>query len=73
MSEIANRYRRLCGEFADTVAQVSPDRWTSQSPCTNSEAFGEALRQSGVCGPPVEVAANADDQTKLLVLLGRHV
>jgi uncharacterized protein (TIGR03086 family) len=37
------------------------------------EGFGDALRQSGVCGPAVDVAPDADDQTKLLALLGRHV
>ena len=37
------------------------------------EAFGDALHQSGVCGPAVEVAADADDQTKLLARVGRHV
>jgi len=35
--------------------------------------FGDALRQSGVCGPAIDVAADADDQTKLLALLGRRV
>lgn len=37
-----------------------------------AEAFGDALHSAGVCGPTVEVAADADDQTKLLALLGRH-
>jgi uncharacterized protein (TIGR03086 family) len=37
------------------------------------EGFGDALRQSGVCGPPIEVAPDADGQTKILALLGRHV
>ena len=35
--------------------------------------FGDALRQSGVCGPAIDVTADADDQTKLLALLGRRV
>ena len=182
MSEIADRYRRLCGEFADKVAQVSPERWVAPSPCADwtardvvahvvdvhgmflglvgrpfertvsvdvdpsdalreasaqvqadlddparasamfegffgpmsfegaidrfvcfdlaihgwdlaratgldetiapadiarlrgaAEAFGDALHQSGVCGPSIAVAPDADDQTKLLALLGRHV
>ena len=33
MSDIADRYRRLSGEFADKVAQVSPERWGAPSPC----------------------------------------
>lgn len=33
--------------------------------------FGEALHAPGVCGPPVEVADHADDQTRLLAQLGR--
>jgi uncharacterized protein (TIGR03086 family) len=34
--------------------------------------FGDMLRTQGVCGPEVEVAADADDQTKLLAFLGRR-
>ena len=37
------------------------------------DGFGDALRQSGVCGAAVDVATDADEQTKLLALLGRHV
>jgi uncharacterized protein (TIGR03086 family) len=182
MSEIADRYRRLSGEFADKVSLVSPERWSSPSPCegwtardvvvhvveshgiffglvdrpfertvsldddpagalrqaiaqtqaelddparasamfegffgpmsfegaidrfvcfdlvvhgwdiaratgldesiapaevdklrATAEAFGDALHQPGVCGPSVDVAPDADDQTKLLALLGRRV
>jgi len=182
MSDIADRYRRLCGDFAAEVVQVSPERWGAPSPyddwtardvvvhlvdvhsmflrlvgrsvertrhvdddpagapreavaavqadlddpdrasaefdgyfgrmtfegavdrfvCfdlaihgwnlaraagldetiasgeltrlrADAEAFGEALHQSGVCGPRVAVAADADDQTKRLALLGRCV
>jgi uncharacterized protein (TIGR03086 family) len=182
MSEIANRYRRLSGDFITKVAEVSPERWNAPSPCAEwtardvvrhivdvhglflglvgrsfeptirvdddplgavqeavaivqadlddpqrasdefdgffgrmsfaaaidrficfdlavhgwdlargadldetmrpdevvavraaADGFGDALRQSGVCGPPVDVAPDADDQTKLLALLGRHV
>jgi len=181
MSEIADRYRRLSGDFIHKVSQVSPERWGAQSPCdewaardvvahivdvhglflglvgrpfertvdverdplsavreaatqvqadldnperagaefdgffgrmtfegaidrfvcfdlvihgwdlaratglddsiapaeiarlqTTIEGFGDALHQSGVCGPPVAVAADADDQTTLLARLGRH-
>jgi uncharacterized protein (TIGR03086 family) len=32
----------------------------------------EALRADGMFGPPVEVSADADDQTKLLAYLGRR-
>jgi uncharacterized protein (TIGR03086 family) len=33
MSEIADRYRRLSGHFADLIAAVPDDRWSSPSPC----------------------------------------
>jgi len=33
MSEIADRYRRLSGQFTDTVAGVAPDRWDAPTPC----------------------------------------
>jgi uncharacterized protein (TIGR03086 family) len=33
MTEISDRYRRLSQAFADTVAAVPDDRWSSPSPC----------------------------------------
>jgi hypothetical protein len=33
MSETADRYRRLFGDCAAKVAQVSPDQWGAPSPC----------------------------------------
>jgi uncharacterized protein (TIGR03086 family) len=33
MSDVAERYERLAGEFADAVAAVPEDRWSSPSPC----------------------------------------
>ncbi len=33
MSEIADRHRRLAAAFADKVAAVPDDRWSSPSPC----------------------------------------
>ena len=33
MSDTADRYRRLLGEFEAKVAQVSPDGWDAPSPC----------------------------------------
>ena len=33
----------------------------------------EALRADGMFGPPIEVSADADDQTKLLAYFGRRV
>ena len=38
MSEIADRYRRLSGGFADRIAAVPDDRWSSPSPCTEWSA-----------------------------------
>jgi uncharacterized protein (TIGR03086 family) len=37
-----------------------------------SRSLGDNLRQSGVCGPPTEVADDADEQTRFLAFLGRH-
>lgn len=34
--------------------------------------FGEALYAEGICRPPVEVAPEADEQTRILGLLGRR-
>lgn len=34
--------------------------------------FGETLQTSGACGPPLDVAHDADDQTRLLASLGRR-
>lgn len=181
MTEIADRYRRVFGEFADKVAHVSPDRWSAPSPCegwtardvvahvidahglflklvgrpfeptirveddplgavrevgvivqgdlddparataefdgffgrqtfaaavdrfvsfdlvihgwdlaratglderidpnelprlqTTAESFGDSLHQPKVCGPALDVASDADEQTRLLALLGRR-
>jgi uncharacterized protein (TIGR03086 family) len=33
MSDIADRYRKLSGEFTATVAGVPADRWGAQTPC----------------------------------------
>ncbi len=33
MNEISERYARLAGEFATTIAGVPDDRWTAPSPC----------------------------------------
>ena len=37
-----------------------------------ADSFGDALRADNVCGPPVEVPADADEQTRLLAHLGRQ-
>jgi uncharacterized protein (TIGR03086 family) len=34
--------------------------------------FGDNLRRPGVCGPEVEVGPDADEQTRLLAILGRR-
>jgi uncharacterized protein (TIGR03086 family) len=33
MNEISERYQRLADDFAEVVAKVPDDRWTSPSPC----------------------------------------
>lgn len=35
-------------------------------------AFGDAIRMEGVCGPAVEVGPDADRQSRVLAVLGRH-
>ena len=35
-------------------------------------ALGDNLRQSGACGPEVDVAPDADEQTRFLAFLGRE-
>lgn len=35
--------------------------------------FGADLRRAGVCGPALEPPAGADEQTRLLAVLGRRV
>jgi uncharacterized protein (TIGR03086 family) len=35
-------------------------------------SLGDNLRQTGVCGPEVEIADDADEQTRLLAFLGRQ-
>jgi uncharacterized protein (TIGR03086 family) len=37
-----------------------------------AKQFGATLRTSGVCGPEIEVAADADDQDRMLAFLGRQ-
>ena len=37
-----------------------------------AKTFGDALRGPGVCGPAIEVPADADDQTRTLAYLGRR-
>lgn len=37
----------------------------------SADSFGDAIRMEGICGPEVEVSADADRQTKLLARLGR--
>jgi uncharacterized protein (TIGR03086 family) len=38
MSEIADRYRRLSGEFTETVAGVPDDKWDAPTPCEDWDA-----------------------------------
>lgn len=39
MTEISDRYRRLSRQFADTIAAVPADRWSSPSPCADWTAL----------------------------------
>jgi uncharacterized protein (TIGR03086 family) len=44
-----------------------PELWRT------AEGFGDSLRSEGVCGAPVPVPPDADEQTRLLCHLGRRV
>ncbi|MDV7084622.1 TIGR03086 family protein [Rhodococcus sp. IEGM 248] len=37
-----------------------------------AEQMGESIRTAGVCGPAVDVPADADEQTRVLAFLGRN-
>jgi hypothetical protein len=37
-----------------------------------ARSLGDNLRRSGACGPVVEVADDADEQSRFLAFLGRH-
>jgi len=37
-----------------------------------TEAMGDNLRSPGVCGPAIEAPSDADEQTRMLLLLGRR-
>lgn len=36
-----------------------------------AQGFGDALRESGACGPALDPPPDADEQTRLLAFLGR--
>lgn len=38
----------------------------------DAEALGDSLRMPGVCGPAIEVPADADEQSRVLGFLGRQ-
>ncbi len=69
MTEIADRYRRLAGAFAATVAAVPADRWASPSPCdgwTARDVVGHVVDTQGmflgfVGGSLGDVPAVAED------------
>jgi uncharacterized protein (TIGR03086 family) len=51
MTEISERYARLSGAFADTVAGVPDDRWSSPSPCpewTARDIVGHVVETQGM-------------------------
>jgi uncharacterized protein (TIGR03086 family) len=51
MSEIADRYRRLGGAFADKIAAVPSDHWETQSPCedwTARDVVGHVVATQGM-------------------------
>jgi uncharacterized protein (TIGR03086 family) len=68
MSDTADRYRRLVGEFAGKVAQVSPDGWDSPSPCegwTARDVVAHIVDVHGLferlVGRPFEPTIRVDD------------
>jgi uncharacterized protein (TIGR03086 family) len=50
--------------------RIDPDEITRVRAA--AEAFGPSLHSPNVCAPEVDVADDADDQTKLLAMLGRR-
>jgi uncharacterized protein (TIGR03086 family) len=48
------------------------DASDAQQLLDGAAAFGDAFRSPGVCGPPVEVPADADVQTRLIAFYGRQ-
>lgn len=51
MTDTADRFRRLSGDFTDKIAAVPPDRWASQSPCedwTAREVVGHVVGTYGM-------------------------
>lgn len=69
MTETADRYRRLAGAFATTVAGVPGDRWASPSPCagwTAQDVVGHVVDTQGmflgfIGGSVGDAPAVADD------------
>ena len=68
MSEISERYRRLSNEFAASVEQVEPDRWSAPSPCedwTARDLVGHVVDTHGMflglVGRQTESAVSVDE------------
>lgn len=68
MESIADRYRRLAGSFADTIAEVPDDAWDTPTPCEEWSAR-DLVRHVvdsqnlffGLVGKPPVVAPSVDD------------
>lgn len=68
MESIADRYRRLAGAFADTIAEVPADAWDTPTPCEEWSAR-DLVRHVvdsqnlffGLVGKPPVVAPSVDD------------
>jgi len=51
MSEISERYRRLCDAFAAKIAAVPDDKWASNTPCegwTTRDLVGHVVQTQGM-------------------------
>ena len=73
MEDIAARYRRLAGHFADLIAAVPPEKWSAPTPCdawttrelvthvvdTQAMFLGLVDLPAGIGPPPAEDPAGA--------------
>lgn len=62
---------------SDIAAATGADAGLTEAELDDVEAgadsFGPALHSEGICGPPVEVPADADRQARVLARLGRRI
>jgi hypothetical protein len=76
MTEIAELFRRVADGLTRTIPSVPDQSWAKPSPCDGwdgRDVVDEAMRASGPFGPRLEIAADADQLTRVLAFYGRSV